>query len=179
MVRITTKTGDQNETSLWTGQRVAKTSDRIIVIGKIDSLIAYLGICRFYSRGLDICIDIALIQRHLSEACSEIGSKSPDRILITREYVHFLEERSKTVEAQVKYPEDWFYAGIQESSSQLNYARALSRECEIGVLKLSEFSGRSINLYFNRLSDYLYLAMLYESQRTSRQANKENQEPEQ
>ncbi len=43
--KIYTKTGDQGQTSLGTGERVPKTDPRIVAYGAVDELNSQLGVC--------------------------------------------------------------------------------------------------------------------------------------
>lgn len=47
--KIYTKTGDKGKTSLFSGERVDKDSPRIKLVGKLDSVNAYLGIAKSYA----------------------------------------------------------------------------------------------------------------------------------
>ena len=46
MMSVVTKTGDQGQTSLFTGERIAKDDARVEVYGKVDSLGSALGMAR-------------------------------------------------------------------------------------------------------------------------------------
>ena len=46
---VTTKTGDQGMTSLFTGERIAKDDMRVEVYGDVDSLGSTLGMARAFA----------------------------------------------------------------------------------------------------------------------------------
>ena len=86
---ITTKTGDDGSTGLWSGERVGKDDPRIEACGEIDELSSFLGFARLACRlgetdDLDPCHDVVepgdpLGKRQRCAALDEIGSARRQR----------------------------------------------------------------------------------------------------
>lgn len=162
---VTTGKGDGGYTMMWANEIVSKSDDKIECLGKIDELISWIGVCREYTNKLK-SFNLKLIQEKLTEINGEIIG-SPKRVT-DNTIVRHLEVVLNHLENQVTIPNHWFYAGKNKASSYLNYARALTRECErklVGLMNKGEFENRNAQIYLNRLSDYFYLLSLYEDQK--------------
>ena len=142
-MRITTKKGDKGFTSLMNGERVPKDSNIISLFSSIDKLISFLGICE--DKGISQAL---YVQELLYKVFSEL-SYGKD---INPKFYKILEERINTLEKTL--PELKHFVIPSGISSYLHYARALARECEIKAVSL-KFENTMI--FFNRLSDYLFL----------------------
>lgn len=157
---VTTKGGDKGFTSLFNGDRIAKTSQTIKTMGEIDSLNAFLGIIRANQniRKYDKNV-ISQIQQNLYEIMGILsGFNSPFPI----ERLEFLEKKQKLYMRFLKIPNVFINFGDNEEAALFNLARTQARKAEIAFLELKLEYGYVKN-YFNRLSDLLYvMSIIYE-----------------
>ncbi len=142
-MKITTKRGDKGYTSLLDGRRVPKNSRIIELFSSVDKLISFLGVCEHNK-----IKEAEEIQKLLYSVFSELAYGKD----ISDTYHKLLE--SKIEELQNQLPELKNFLIPLGRASYVHYARALARECEIKAVSL-RFSNTII--FFNRLSDYLFL----------------------
>jgi len=72
---ITTKTGDQGMTSLWSGERVEKDNARVEAYGTIDELNSFVGENRHYCELEEVRTILLRIQRELFQVAGQLASK--------------------------------------------------------------------------------------------------------
>src|SRR5260221_14238310 len=75
--RITTKTGDRGDTSLFGPGRIRKSDPRIEALGDLDETQAAIGIARATATGT-IAATLLDLQRALYVAMSEVGTPQSD-----------------------------------------------------------------------------------------------------
>jgi ATP:cob(I)alamin adenosyltransferase len=159
MGSITTKTGDDGTTGLWSGQRVPKDDPRIEAIGEVDELSSFLGFARLACSLDTTKASIEGLQRDLVRVAGELASVAPpfgnpirarDEEAIT-DSIHELEARIEL--------RGFVLPGRTEGSARLDLARVASRHLERSVIALSREAKVSdiLRRYLNRLSDYLFL----------------------
>ncbi len=163
-IRITTKSGDQGLSRLFSGERVSKNTPRMEACGDIDELASLLGVARCHAREKRIQKEILKIQRHLFLAASEVAttrdklSRLPLRI--NQNIVNDMEQDMESLAENIPNPRGFIVPGSTLSSAYLDYARAVARRCErriAGLIKEKEIRDTTLLIWFNRLSDYLYL----------------------
>jgi len=160
--KITTKKGDEGYTCLWNREIISKSSERIIALGKIDELIAILGICRSYMKDSFSNVYLNSIQIKLSKICAEVVDIKFDNKVNDYD-IKYLEEDISLIENRIILPNHWIFCGNLKSASYLNFARTVARECERNVVNLlnkGELENERLIVYFNRLSDLFYLMCL-------------------
>jgi len=170
MKSITTKKGDKGYTCIWAKEIVSKDDDLVCLLGQIDELIAHFGIVRLYA-SFETKVDCVQIQLGLQDVCAEIIGRK----IRTENNITAIESYIERLEDQVSIPEDWYIHGRKESSVFLNLARTKTRECERKIVELlnkEKLKNEQLIIFFNRLSDFCFLAMLYEDQNTSKEVNK-------
>lgn len=144
---IATKTGDAGETSLLSGQRVAKDHPRIDAVGFLDELNSQIGLIR--SQGADEYIpDLKNIQDELFEA----GAFGGMNTALAR-----LEESLNKLEATLPTLDKFILPGGHPLAAQTHVARSVCRHAERSLIKVKELPPGLLP-YINRLSDYLFLA---------------------
>ena len=72
---ISTKTGDQGMTSLWTGERVEKDSVRVEAYGTIDELNSHIGESRHFCESEEAQSILLRLQRELFQIAGQLASK--------------------------------------------------------------------------------------------------------
>jgi cob(I)alamin adenosyltransferase len=173
-MKITTKTGDKGETSLFGGRRVSKASSFIELVGELDELQAVVGWCRVGMDGED-ALAMDKIQDDLYRIMSMVGFefKCPGNIrAIDESDVEFLEKEMGKYEEEMDKVKAFVRpggAGGSELAARLHIARTVCRRVERGLVlyeptRLSsgmvgfeEKAPSMISKYLNRLSDFLFV----------------------
>ena len=165
MKSISTKTGDCGQTSLANGERVAKDSLVMEVIGTLDELNSWIGLAIVYSENDFVAQKRVLeqIQYDLYQLSSVIV-KAP-QIKFKKIVLNNLEKQSKTLQNSMKgnWHNKFLHPGGTRLAAQLDIARTICRRCERLAFKYSKqekFSALILQ-YLNRLSDYLYVLRCY------------------
>ena len=171
-ISITTKTGDQGKTGLFSGERVSKYSPRLEAYGDLDELVSVLSIARHHVQSDDMKKEILALQQTLFIAASELATtpaklqKLPRRI--DEQLLKAFDEKRQALEDQVEIPQGFVIPGNTLASAYLDFARTIARRCERKIVHLLEektiANGRLV-IWFNRLSDYLYLLARFEEKK--------------
>ena len=162
-MKIYTKTGDTGYTSLIGGTRVPKHHLRIESYGTVDELNAYIGLVR---------------DQPIDEHAREVLKKIQDRLFAIGSSLAADPERSKMIIPDL-HPEDielleqemdrmndtlpelkhFILPGGSNAISYCHVARCVCRRAERLSVHLAEESkvDEKVNVYLNRLSDYLFV----------------------
>ena len=168
---VTTKTGDKGKTRLFSGEEVSKNSPRLAAYGDVDELACILGLARYYARKKDIKESLLFLQRELSVVSSELATtaaklnKLPRRV--DDKMLETLEEKREALEERVSIPQGFVVCGDQLAAAYLDLARTVARRCErkiAGLLEERTIDNKIVLVWFNRLSDYLYLMARFEEE---------------
>ena len=169
-MKIYTKSGDQGETGLIGGVRVAKDDHRIRTYGTLDELNAILGmILADASLAQEIRVRILRIQGELFQLGAELATPRNKRslsALIEASHVSALESEIDVMEASLSPLKTFILPGGTMASSQVHFARTVSRRAERELITLNRAEPcRPVVLqYLNRLSDYLFVTARYVNQ---------------
>lgn len=165
-MKITTKTGDKGETSLFGGRRVSKASSFIELVGELDELQAVVGWCRVLMKGED-ALAMDKIQDDLYRMMSVVGFefKCPSNIkMINESDVEFLEKEMGKYEEEMDKVKEFVRPGVSELATRLHIARTVCRRVERGMVEMKEEANEegkdaaeAILKYLNRLSDFLFV----------------------
>lgn len=162
-MKIYTKSGDDGTTGLYGNKRVSKGSDVIDLVGDLDELNSYLGVCR--SGGGHITIPILeTIQSTLFEMGAEIVSVEPvsSEIAISDKDVEFLEDSIDHYDRLNTTLKNFILPGGSSTvASHLFVARAICRRVERKAWRMDATA--PIRKYLNRLSDLLFVLSRVES----------------
>lgn len=161
--RVTTKTGDTGDTSLFGPPRVRKSDLRIETLGDLDETQAAIGAARAIASG-SIAEALLDLQRALYVAMSEVGTPQRDRgrlpTRIDAASVAELEEHAAAMRATVDIAARFVIPGEDELSARLDVARAVCRRAERRVVALADagqIDGEHLLPWLNRLSDVLFV----------------------
>jgi ATP:cob(I)alamin adenosyltransferase len=160
MKKIYTKTGDQGETSLREGVRVAKDDPRIETNGQLDQLNALLGIVRTMLKDDgDSSQLIHAVQRELMTVMSHVATPeghSNPRPLYSVELTQRMEQAIDIAQTAGGFviPGDG-----STLSAFIHLARTQARTVErrLWTLNRQYAIDESILVMMNRLSDYLFV----------------------
>ena len=170
--RIYTRTGDDGDTALGTGERRPKFDLRVEAYGTVDETNATLGMARLHT-GADANLDamLARIQNDLFDLGADLctpdkGEKlayEPLRIVQTQ--VDRLEKEIDELNASLAPLRSFVLPGGAPAAAALHLSRTISRRAERLMVALSRTEGEVVSApalqYVNRLSDFLFVASRY------------------
>jgi cob(I)alamin adenosyltransferase len=163
-VKLYTKTGDEGETSLFDGTRVAKTDPRVTAYGEVDELQAAIGVAA--AAGLDR--ELAEITLSLQRDLFALGARLADpahriaprvsKIVVDAASVARLEQWIDALDAALPPLRHFILAGGSPGGAALHLARTVCRRAERATLSLGADAVEPVVLiYLNRLSDLLFV----------------------
>ena len=160
--KIYTRGGDGGETSLGSGERVAKHSLRVAAYGTIDEANAVIGLARLSSKD-DPDAMLGCIQNDLfdlgADLCRPEHSRSgEDALRITTEQVERLEVEIDGMNTELEPLGSFVLPGGSEAAAYLHLARTVVRRAERLMTELAETEAVNAQAlkYVNRLSDHLF-----------------------
>jgi cob(I)alamin adenosyltransferase len=162
-MKIYTKTGDNGQTGLIGGTRVAKSHLRIETYGTIDELNSYLGLVRDQMVNAGRQHILTEIQDRLFTIGASLASdpeKSTRQLPDLQEMdVLRLEQQIDAMDVELPELRNFILPGGHPSVSHCHVARCICRRAERLVIRLREesFVDEMIIKYLNRLSDYLFV----------------------
>ncbi|GAB4225493.1 MAG: cob(I)yrinic acid a,c-diamide adenosyltransferase [Chlamydiales bacterium] len=169
-MKIYTKTGDKGDTSLFNGERVSKSDEKIHTLGTLDECNATLGLAISYlpdePKFKKVHNQLIEIQHALFDIGAAVAtprsSSNEKKINQTR----FDNQATKSVEDWI---DEWdkelpplktfILPGGHPSAAVLHLARNICRRAERHAVPLSlhEDVSEQVMMYLNRLSDYLFV----------------------
>ncbi len=184
MVRINkvyTRNGDAGQTRLAGGQEVSKTSRRIEAYGTVDELNAALGLAAealtAHGNLTALRQKILRIQNELFNLGSQLAVLPGDRRegtpVIAAADINRLETEIDEMNDSLPSLKSFILPGGGEISARLHLARTICRRAERETIRLAQdepLDGPEIP-YLNRLSDWLFVASRYVSQKTGQEEN--------
>jgi cob(I)alamin adenosyltransferase len=174
LARVTTRTGDGGDTSLFSKDRVRKTDPRIEALGDLDEAQAALGVARATIRGPERETVLEL-QRGLYLAMSEVATPAAERgrlaARIDADAVRALDDLVARLRERANVEGRFVIPGEDPASATLDLARTVARRAERRVIALAD-SGTveptHLVPWLNRLSDAIFLlARALEERRTN------------
>lgn len=161
--RVTTRTGDRGETSLFGKERVRKHDPRIEALGDLDEAQSALGIARAQARGT-VAETILELQRGLYTAMSEVATPTADLARLSQRIdalaVAAIDERAAALRATARIEGRFVVPGEDPLSAALDVARAVVRRAERRVVALADhgtLDGTHLVPWLNRLSDVVFV----------------------
>jgi cob(I)alamin adenosyltransferase len=155
-----TRKGDKGTTTLYNcdGVRLSKGADVFDVLGSLDELNSYLGICKA-KEGLDGKIEDAVhdIQEKLFIIQAEVAGAEKT---ISEEILKKLEAQIALVKKDLPEIHSFSIPGATETGAMFDYARTLARKAERAVVKALDAGDTEVSehtlAYLNRLSSALF-----------------------
>ena len=161
-MKIYTKTGDKGFTSLIGGTRVAKYHLRIESYGTVDELNSYIGLIG----DQDITVHDKEVLKQIQDRLFTIGSSlaaDPERSKMAipdlhMEDIELLEQEMDAMNEQLPELRHFILPGGNNTISFCHIARCICRRAERITVQLANESSvdEKVNIYLNRLSDYLF-----------------------
>lgn len=157
---IYTRTGDKGKTSLFSGIRVSKADLRVETYGTVDELNSVIGlILSLGKKYLNLNRELIKIQRDLLDIGSALANpkSKPLNYLEKRvkEFENLIDEMTKSLPPL----KNFILPGGGKTGAMLNLARTVCRRAERRIVALNgqEKIDNNIIVYFNRLSDLLFI----------------------
>ena len=169
LTKIYTRGGDQGETSLGDGSRVAKHDARVEAYGTVDEANAVIGLVRIEiaragADEKDLDATLSRIQNDLfdlgADLCTpEDGRRAEGALRIAASQVEWLEAEIDIINERLAPLSSFILPGGSPVAAQLHLARTVARRAERCVTKLalSETVNMEAVKYLNRLSDLLFV----------------------
>jgi len=161
--RVTTRTGDRGDTSLFGKGRVRKSDPRIEALGDLDEAQSALGVARAQAPA-PVAEIILELQRGLYIAMAEVATPSSDISRLPQRIddvaVAALEERSAALKATTDIEGVFVVPGEDAVSAALDLARTVTRRAERRVVTLVDagtVKNEHLVPWLNRLSDVVFI----------------------
>ncbi len=165
---IVTVTGDTGKTSLGSGRRVFKDDLRIEVLGTFDEITSYLGLIKSLISSKSDKKVLTAIQKDLFCIGTEFSSKRGKRGAGESLGSHQLKKIQNAIDSLERKkkvaPQGFCLPGKSTLSALFDVTRCIVRCGERNIVALKrkkKFSNQYVSVYFNRLSDLLYLYARY------------------
>lgn len=167
LTRIYTRGGDQGQTSLGDGTRVAKHSARPAAYGTVDEANAVIGVARLTAAadgGEATDAMLARIQNDLfdlgADLCTpeQAAPKYPPLRIVAGQVAR-LEAEIDALNAELAPLDSFILPGGKPTAAQLHLARTVVRRAEREITALAETEPVNPEAvrYVNRLSDHLFV----------------------
>ena len=177
-MKIYTGGGDKGKTSLFSGERVAKHHPRIEAYGDLDELNSLLGAVAALVPATESAVlqDLDQIQSQLFMAGAWLATTPESSATaylapISATLAKELEGRIDALSEVLPVLKEFILPGGQPVAAWSHVARTVCRRCERRLTGLIEASGGEgseqlavIQVYLNRLSDYLFVLARYLNQ---------------
>ena len=156
-VKIYTKTGDQGETSLFSGGRVGKDHPRIEAYGTIDELNSVLGVLSTEPLPDEVAHRLQMVQSGLFSIGSSLADPESKQTPDESDWaVEPLEGWIDVMEESLDELRAFILPGGCRGAALAHVARTVCRRAERRVLSIGEVHP-GIVPYLNRLSDALFV----------------------
>jgi len=163
-MKIYTKTGDEGETGLYGGGRVAKDDTRIEAFGTVDELNALLGVAIAAEPGEELCRLLGRLQNELFAVGAQLATPQPQQHgteMIDESHIEALEAEIDRYQEQLPELKQFILPGGSPAAASLHCARTVCRRAErhlVTLLRSTDSTASPIVLkYLNRLGDLLFV----------------------
>lgn len=163
-MKIYTKTGDQGDTGLFGGGRVAKSSLRVEAYGEVDELNSVVGLAR--TEPIDATVDalLARVQSTLFDLGAELATPATSKAalnipLLAEADVVELEHAIDRAETELAPLKTFVLPGGSRAAAHLHLGRTVCRRAERRLVALHQEEPVRAECirYLNRLSDTLFV----------------------
>ena len=173
--KVYTKSGDEGETCLVGGHKIAKSSLRITAYGEVDELNCFIGTCVSlidcnYSKDKNLIFllsfsEILQVLQHDLFNLGNMLATLPENYVdtmprIDESRIQYIENIIDDFNKDLKPLKSFVLPGGHELCTRLHVSRAVCRRVErvVAQLKNKEEIDLIILVYLNRLSDFLFVA---------------------
>jgi cob(I)alamin adenosyltransferase len=170
--KIYTRTGDDGETGLVSGNRVSKSSFRIRLYGDVDELNSHIGLLASHLTDAaykDITQLILRIQSALFDLGSNLACEKENRAkyklpVLDASIISEMESEMDTMDASLPKLKNFILPGGHVASSVAHICRTVTRRVERELVQFNTEHGGSpenSGKFLNRLSDYFFVLARY------------------
>ena len=159
-MKIYTKTGDQGQTSLYSGHRLSKSNLRVESYGTVDELNAFVGLLRDHVDRGDLQEELLTQQHHLFALGAALADDRPGKAYrLPTTAVTDLETAMDRMDADLPKMTHFILPGGSPVISYAHVCRTICRRAERRVVELGQGVelDNSLVIYLNRLSDYFFV----------------------
>lgn len=159
-MKIYTKTGDQGQTSLLGGARVAKSCRRLELLGTIDELNSNLGVTMSLLQGEPAFDLLERTQRQLFAIGAELARPDLSESSVgdwIADWTSQLESEIDRHDRKLKPLTNFILPGGGYVAASLHLARAVCRRAERVFFAEPMAGGAPVGVYLNRLGDWLFV----------------------
>jgi len=167
--KIYTRTGDQGETGLADGSRIAKDSPLSQAIGDVDEANSAIGVALLAIDDPSVRAILAAVQNELFDLGADLATPGDDftptdmTLRVVAAQIDRLERDIDRMNERLEALRSFILPGGAGGSADLHLARAIARRAERSAVAANR--DRPLNplalLYLNRLSDLLFVAARY------------------
>jgi cob(I)alamin adenosyltransferase len=172
--KVYTKTGDQGETGLVSGNRTLKSDLRIDLYGELDELNSRLGFA-CSELGEDITFQqIINFFHHVQSAIFDLGSNLACEIenrakfnlpQISKEFIEDIELEIDKLDSELQPLKNFILPGGSKTASAIHLCRTNARSVERKLVHYFDVTKEELPensiIFLNRLSDYLFTLARY------------------
>jgi cob(I)alamin adenosyltransferase len=157
-MKVYTRRGDKGTSRLADGSCLNKNDCRFLVLGAIDELNSWLGLARALTEDKKLKKFLQTRQKELFEVSTELGKVKKVKKFSLRK-VRQLEKEIDFWQRKLPSLKSFIYPGGSQIAAFLHLGRTVCRrvEQELISLKQEEKINGKILIYFNRLSDWLFV----------------------
>jgi len=164
-MKISTKTGDNGETSLYNNKRVSKDNIQIEICGTLDEFNSSLGVALTKIRDQQNIDFLSNIQKLLFIIGAHFATNINERTKLPQlkeKDIKNLENSIELLENKLPIQKEFIIPQGSETASFLFFSRTICRRAErriVSYLKDKKIDKNMKNIlkFINRLSDYLFL----------------------
>lgn len=166
-MKIYTKTGDQGETGLFSGERVRKSHPRVAAYGTLDEMNSHLGAALSAKPAEAVREAVIEIQCLTFEAGADLATAAKGLVSprIQDADIRKLETEIDRMESELTPLSAFILPGGTLAAAQIHLARAVARRAEreaVAAADLEAIPAATLT-FLNRLSDYLFVLARYEN----------------
>jgi len=170
-MKIYTKTGDKGETSLFGGERVKKSAQRLKAYGTIDELNSFIGLTVVETDDKSVNELLQKIQNDLFSLGADLATPENEKtkklniFRVDKNFISHIEEYIDKFQKDLDELKSFILPGGTKSASLLHVCRAVCRRSEREIVELdkTEKINKNIIVYLNRLSDLFFVLSRYEN----------------
>ena len=162
--RVTTRTGDGGETSLFGKDRVRKTDPRIVALGDLDEAQSAIGAARSLAPRSSLGRELLELQRGLYVAMSEVATPREDLARLPQRIdaaaVERLDRVLETLKKSVRIEGQFVIPGETRIAAAVDLARTVTRRAERSVVACVDtglVAADPLLPWLNRASDLLFV----------------------
>ena len=159
-MKIYTRTGDDGETSLFAGGRVAKDDARLHAYGTVDELNSILGLCIALGLENELAEILRRVQSELftvgADLATPLNAKADWITRLQHKPAEQLEHEIDRFDRELPPLQNFILPGGTPAASTLHLARTVCRRAERWMVSIRDEINPETLRYINRLSDWLF-----------------------